>query len=81
MDIGQFPQQLQQVQFPGGAAVPFTVFKGADGILFAYGASAPADASVGYAPGCIFIDTVGSPNVYINTGTAANATFKAITHA
>lgn len=50
------------------------------GILFAAGAGAPTAAAIGYAPGCIYIDHSGAA-AYINTGSAASATWAAITHA
>ena len=48
--------------------------------LLARGAAAPADASTGYAPGCLFIDTTGAA-VYINEGSATSSDFDAITTA
>jgi len=50
----------------------------ADGILLAYGSTVPADATVGYAPGCQFIKTDGTSNLtynYVNVGTKASANF------
>lgn len=50
------------------------------GILQAYGATVPADASVGYATGCIFHHTDGGDNTsaYLNEGTAASCDFNAL---
>ncbi len=47
------------------------------GSLIGYGASKPADGAIGYAPGCIFIDTDAAAGlqVYINEGTKASADF------
>ena len=51
----------------------------ARGHLLHRGDTVPADASVGYAPGCIFIHTDGSGNgavLYVNNGTKASSLFK-----
>ena len=48
------------------------------GILLAYGATVPAAATVGYAPGCRFIKTDGTNLIttsYVNVGTKASASF------
>ena len=51
------------------------------GILQAYGTSVPADASAGYAPGCLFQHTDGGDgtSLYVNEGTLASADFNAVT--
>lgn len=51
------------------------------GILDAYGPTVPADASVGYATGCLFRHTDGGDGtaLYVNEGTLASADFNAIT--
>ena len=51
------------------------------GILQAYGTSVPADASAGYAPGCLFQHTDGGDGtaLYVNEGTLASADFNAVT--
>ncbi len=47
------------------------------GIVFDWGTSVPADATVGYAPGAIFIDidAAAGSNIYVNVGTATSANF------
>lgn len=50
----------------------------AHGILEAYGTTVPADASVGYAPGCHFIHVDGAGEadlLYVNLGTKASSNF------
>ena len=51
------------------------------GILIAYGATVPSDNVVGYAPGCLFIQTDGTTvNTihYGNIGTKAACNFDAM---
>lgn len=50
------------------------------GILQAYGTTVPADASRGYAPGCIFHHTDGGngTSLYVNEGTFASCDFNAL---
>lgn len=53
-----------------------------DAKLYARGATVPADASTGYAKGCLFVHTDNSDNsdiLYVNIGTAASCNFNAIT--
>jgi len=52
--------------------------KPAIGGLFAAGTTVPADATTGYAPGCIFLDTDASAGaqLWINQGTAASCLFR-----
>ena len=47
------------------------------GGIFASGTTVPADASAGYAPGCIFIDrdAAAGSQVWINEGTLASSLF------
>lgn len=48
------------------------------GILLAYGSTVPAAARVGYAPGCLFLQTDATTLatvVYVNVGTKASASF------
>ena len=47
------------------------------GIVFAVGSAAPTASAVGYAPGCLYINTGGSGATlcYINTGTKSSATW------
>ena len=47
-------------------------------IVIAHGAAAPADASTGYAGGCLFIDTTGN-TAYINKGDEDSSNFDEIT--
>ncbi len=49
-------------------------------ILQAYGTTVPADASSGYAPGCLFLDTDASAGSqwFINEGTLASSDFNAV---
>lgn len=53
------------------------------GIMICYGTAYPADTSVGYATGCIFIHTDGGDNtaLYVNEGTSASSDFNAVTAA
>ncbi len=56
---------------PGGPAI---------GGTFAVGTTVPADATIGYAPGCIFIDRdagAGS-NLWVNQGSVSSSLFKPI---
>jgi len=50
------------------------------GALLAEGLTVPADASTGYAPGCIFLHTDGTAGavVYVNDGTSTSSEFNAI---
>ena len=50
------------------------------GITLAVGTTVPADATAGYAPGCIFMDQDGAAGaqVYVNEGTLASCAFKAL---
>jgi hypothetical protein len=63
---------------PAGTATARTIFATEDGILFCYGTTKPTDATAGYAPGCIFIDTDASSSafVYINEGSVTSCSFK-----
>lgn len=47
--------------------------------VMARGATVPTDATAGYAPGCIFIQTDGgaATTLYINEGTLASCDFNA----
>jgi len=51
------------------------------GILLAYGATAPADATTGYATGCLFLHTDGGDgtSLYVNEGSSTAADFHAVT--
>jgi len=70
-------ERLTANPLPAGAATPRAVLTTEDGVILAYGSTFPADATVGYAPGCIFIhtDASGSAWVYINEGTKASSAF------
>lgn len=50
------------------------------GATFAFGTTVPAAASVGYAPGCIFldIDALAGSQIFINEGTAASSLFNSL---
>lgn len=51
-----------------------------DGVVHAYGWTVPSDGAVGYAPGCLFIQTDGATEAtywYVNVGTKASANFDA----
>jgi len=52
----------------------------AKGLVYARGAAVPADASTGYAKGCLFIQTDGGTGttVYTNEGTVASSDFNAL---
>lgn len=52
-----------------------------EGILIASGDTVPADASVGYATGCLFQHTDGTDGtaLYVNEGTVDSSDFNAIT--
>lgn len=68
---------IQQYADPLGSIIE----KPAVGIVFAAGTTVPADATAGYAPGCIFIDedsTTDGAMVYINEGTATSCDFNAL---
>lgn len=48
------------------------------GILIAYGSTVPVTATIGYAPGCMFIKTTASSiaaAIYFNNGTKASSAF------
>ena len=53
----------------------------ARGIVLGAGITKPTDAVIGYAPGCIWIDTDASAGsqVYVNEGTRASADFNILT--
>lgn len=56
----------------------------AGNIMWATGPDVPADASTGYARGCLFVDSnvaAGTGSLYINKGTAATAEFSLVTQA
>lgn len=50
-------------------------------IALAYGTTVPADGSLGYATGCLFLHTDGGAGtaLYCNEGTAASSDFDAVT--
>lgn len=53
------------------------------GVLDAFGVTVPADASAGYATGCVFRHTDGgdSTALYVNEGTNTSCSFRAVTAA
>lgn len=64
--------------FPAGATTARALLASADGILFCYGTTMPADSSTGFAPGCIFIHVDGSGAtdlVFVNEGTVSSSNF------
>lgn len=63
------------------AAVPGIIVDPlAGGVIFEYAAAAPTATAAGYAPGCIYIDTLNGV-VYKNTGSATSATWEAVSGA
>lgn len=50
------------------------------GVLLAAGTTVPADATAGYAPGCLFIDTDAAAGAqdWLNTGSVTSSLFKAL---
>jgi len=54
-----------------------------DGLHIASGITVPTDATLGYATGCIFQHTDGGAgtSLYVNEGTYASCSFKAVTTA
>lgn len=82
MSAGTIATQLANM-LPGkaGATTPKVIFRSEDGILLAYGKTVPADASVGYSPGCLFIHIDGSVGtmLYCNEGSKASSDFDAVT--
>ncbi len=55
------------------------VNKAGIGVLFASGTTVPTDASIGYAPGCIFIDENDQTGgLYINEGSATSSDFNGV---
>jgi len=69
------------VPAPAASATVRAIYTIEDGILIAYGNTVPADATAGYAIGCIFIHTDGgdATALYVNEGTASSCNFNAIT--
>lgn len=61
---------------PKGVLVADTAGNG----LLAAGTTVPADATAGYAAGCVFMDTDGSAGAqfYVNQGTSSSCAFKAL---
>jgi hypothetical protein len=66
---------------PKGTATAKVLLASGDGVLLCYGTTMPADASTGYAPGCLFIHVDGTAGncLYCNEGTAASSDFDAVT--
>jgi len=65
---------------PAGSSTPKTIYKSDDGIILAYGTSAPSDASSGYAEGCVFavVNGSGGATLYVNEGSATSSDFNLI---
>jgi hypothetical protein len=61
------------------------MFRDKDGYIFyATGTDVPADATAGYAKGCLFIDTdvaAATTGIYVNIGTTASSNFDAVSDA
>jgi hypothetical protein len=61
------------------------MFRDKDGYIFyATGIDVPADATAGYAKGCLFIDTdvaAATTGIYVNIGTTASSNFDAVSDA
>lgn len=66
-------QFVKQFADPGALKDPI------HGITFAWGPTVPANGTIGYAPGALFVDIDASAGsqVWINEGTKASAAFKA----
>lgn len=78
----QIARLRNALQLDGRAKTPDTtaitvVLEDARGVLLAYGATVPTDAEVGYAKGCIFIDTNASAGAVMlaNEGDADSCDF------
>lgn len=91
MNIGNFKENVNHGVLPVPSTSVFKMFNttglpfasGAteEAYLEAYSTAVPADASVGYQKSCIFHHTDGvevNDMLYVNLGTAASSTFKAI---
>ncbi len=80
MSLHNFYDHLKRAPLPSGASVTGQMFNTPLGYLLAYGNTVPSDAAVGYAPGCIFIQTdgVSQTTTYLNVGTKASADFDSV---
>lgn len=82
MSAGTIATHLANM-IPGlpGTTTPKTIFASEDGVLLAYGTVVPADASVGFSPGCLFLHVDGGAGtaLYVNEGTKASSNFDAAT--
>ena len=73
MDLHNLYDGLRRAEMPETGKI---LDSHGNGYLLAWGPTVPVDASVGYAPGCIFIDTnAAAGTVYINGGTKASSDF------
>lgn len=66
---------------PGTTQVRGLMKDGSGNLLMATGTTVPTDAEVGYAKGCLFIDTDvagGTTGLYVNVGTTASCNFDAV---
>lgn len=70
-------ERLKDCPAPAGTSTPRIQHATEDGYTLAYGTTVPVDATEGYAPSCLFLDT-DSGVVYLNTGTKTSSAFKAI---
>jgi len=66
----------------GEMPASLNLFNTPAGYILAYGATVPADATAGYAPGCLFIhiDGTGYNTVlYCNVGSVTDCDFNVVT--
>lgn len=63
------------------AAINVLIRDGSGYIVYATGTDVPANATAGYAKGCLFVDTdvaAATTGLYVNIGTTAEADFDAV---
>jgi len=66
----------------GGQRIKTLIYDDLGDILLATGTTVPTNAGVGFAKGCLFIDTnvsTGTTGLYCNKGTRLSCEFTAIT--
>jgi len=63
----------------GGVKFVALLFDSNGHVLLGKGATVPTDTGVGFAVGCLFIDSTGGANVtlYVNEGSATSCDFNA----
>ena len=77
-------QSISAAVAGSAAAINVLVRDGSGYILWATGTGVPADATKGYAKGCLFIDTdvvAATTGLYVNVGTTAECDFDAVSDA